>query len=281
MMNTPKLGLLTRFVTLAVFLAGTPTSYADDTKVFSHKMHVEEGADCTDCHHVEGTQQLPTLNKGACQECHDEGAPSWRLPVRTRRLPIEFPHKLHAGALKCTDCHEKTGAETQPAGQTLLKRADCAACHQEKAVKVSENNCAACHQGDRRRVAPKDHKNSWLTRHGAESRWRVFDQHGRDCALCHRSDACLTCHKTNRPKSHTALWRMRTHGIQAGWDRDSCKTCHNAGTCIRCHRTVAPQNHKGAWRATHGLAAQVKTNEHCTTCHSLSWCSACHAGVAR
>ncbi len=280
-MNKHASRYLIRSVVIVLIFAAASVSLAGEEKVFSHKQHAEEGAGCTDCHNAEGTDELPGLSREVCQDCHDEGAPNWRLPAVTRRLRIEFPHKAHSDSLECNDCHEKTAAESQPADESLLEQPDCSVCHQENDVKVSESKCAVCHGEDLRDIPPKDHKRSWLIRHGTESQWRVFDRHGKDCSLCHRSDVCLTCHKTRRPKSHTALWRTRTHGLSAAWDRGACKTCHNSGACIRCHRSTAPLNHKGVWKSTHGLAAQTRSNEHCAVCHSLSRCAACHVGVGQ
>lgn len=258
----------------------TPASVSRsaDKKVFSHKAHIEEGADCDTCHKTDKSAPLPQLVKDACEDCHDDGAPAWKLPARSRRLHIRFPHAAHTDSLECNDCHKATIEETQPAGRPLLTRAQCDACHRENDVEVSSARCKACHGDDRRRQPPADHAAGWLEKHGSESRWRVFGRHGKDCRLCHRADACTTCHKTSKPRSHTGLWRTRTHGISAEFDRDSCKTCHNAGACIRCHRTTAPLNHKGAWRATHGLAAEGRSNEHCAVCHTPAWCASCHAG---
>jgi hypothetical protein len=263
---------------LVGFVVAGASPFASDGKDFVHKMHIEEGAECTTCHDTESGEGLPGLKKEACEDCHDEGAPGWKLPKRAARLPIRFPHKIHAEAGECKDCHEKTIEGSQVAGQPILTHADCLACHEENGVEVSGGNCAACHGSDPRKEPPGDHRHGWLNRHGEESKWRVFDAHGKDCSLCHRSATCLNCHKTRRPKNHSGLWRMRTHGLAAEWDRETCKTCHETGTCIRCHRSTEPLNHKGGWRATHGLAAQTRSNQHCAVCHNLSWCAACHQG---
>jgi hypothetical protein len=258
-----------------VWLAATSQA-ADPAKPFSHKQHLEEGAECATCHKAVEGQALPVLNQEGCTDCHDDGAPAWTLPAKAARLPFAFPHALHAEAAECKDCHQAVAEETQAAGKLPVDHARCTACHQENDVAVRQ--CKQCHGVDATKVKPADHAQAWSRKHGEESRWRQFGQHGQDCSLCHRADGCQTCHKSARPRNHTGLWRTRTHGVAAGWDRDACKTCHETGACIRCHQTSQPLNHKGAWRSTHGLAAQSRSNEHCTTCHQLSWCAACHAG---
>lgn len=247
---------------------------AGPKKTFDHKQHIEEGAECSNCHQADGS-----LIKDACNECHDEGPPPWNPPARARRLNVKFPHKAHAESGECQQCHQKTLDGSQATGAPMVEQSGCVACHEENGVEVAEGDCSRCHGEDPRRTAPTDHQQAWLARHGREAQWRVFDRHGQDCATCHRSDVCQTCHKTRKPRSHTALWRMRTHGLSAAFDHQTCKACHQTGTCVRCHRSTAPLNHKGAWKSTHGLAAQVRDNQHCAVCHSLSWCAACHAGM--
>jgi c(7)-type cytochrome triheme protein len=251
---------------------------AGETKVFSHAQHAEEGAECDMCHKVVDGAELPKLSPEGCAECHDDGTPAHRLPAVGKRPKLAFPHKLHTDAAECKDCHSATLSGSQKADASLMEQGRCAACHKENDVEVAPGACAACHGEDVSKQAPADHKKTWGRRHGQEARWRVFHDHGSDCALCHRNDGCVNCHKSRRPKSHSALWRTRTHGLQAAWDRQACKTCHETGACIRCHKTTKPLNHKGAWQAVHGLAAHSKSDTHCATCHQLSWCAACHAG---
>lgn len=216
------------------------------------------------------------INQEGCAECHDDGVPAWVLPAKASRLPFAFPHRLHADAAECKQCHQAVADETQPASKPLLDHERCEACHKEHGAEVGQ--CKQCHGVDASKSKPADHAHAWQRKHGEESRWRQFGRHGQDCSLCHRSDGCQTCHKTSRPQNHTGLWRTRTHGLAAEWDRAACKTCHETGACIRCHQATQPLNHKGAWRSTHGLAAQSRSNEHCATCHQLSWCAACHGG---
>jgi hypothetical protein len=280
-MVAAKKVLISRIATLLV-MVGAPAALADEPPpVFSHEYHIkEEGAECADCHDMESDKRLPPLQKSACEGCHDE-VPAYRYPVHAAKMPIQFPHKLHVDAAECADCHAATANDTLKAGEPVLRFAQCRSCHTEVGVDVVESKCAICHGKDQRRVAPKDHELTWDRRHGEEAKWRVFGQHGQDCKTCHTQDACTTCHQENRPRSHTALWRVRTHGVEAGWDRDACKTCHEVGTCVRCHQQTAPMSHRGPWVSTHGLAATVRDNQTCTTCHRAAECVACHSGVLK
>lgn len=269
-----------RLATLLAFIGASP-ALADDPKPFSHKYHIEEeGQGCKDCHDAESDKPFPPLNKQACIDCHDE-MPAYVPPVRAKRMPIKFPHAKHVEAQSCEDCHKPTVTETQKAGEPVLTFAKCGACHEESGLDVPVSKCAACHGVDMRRVKPADHAVTWRTRHGQAATWRVFEQHGQDCKTCHQQDACTSCHKNERPRSHTALWRVRTHGVAAEWDRDTCKTCHESGTCVQCHKSNAPLNHRGGWIARHGMTAESKTDAKCGTCHASAECVACHSGELR
>jgi c(7)-type cytochrome triheme protein len=264
--------------TLGIVLLSAFALWAAEGKTFSHKLHLEQGAGCTDCHDTEQASGLPSLKRDTCAGCHDQGTPEPVLPVKSRRLKAVFPHRPHAKAVECGQCHKAVAEETASAGQPLVMQGACTACHAAKGIAVAAGDCKACHGGDARSVKPADHAAAWKHDHGQAAQWRVFDQHGQDCTLCHRSDACKACHKRERPQSHTALWRNRTHGLSAEWDRDACKTCHETGTCVRCHQSTKPLNHTGAWRATHSLAAELTSNEHCAVCHQPTYCATCHSG---
>jgi hypothetical protein len=111
--------------------------------------------------------------------------------------------------------------------------------------------------------------------HGETARWHP-GEHGKDCALCHARSACVSCHRSTMPRSHTGLWRERLHGKEAEWDREACRTCHETGACVSCHRRTQPLNHRGDWIANHGRISGFE--EGCTVCHSSSWCRDCHSG---
>jgi hypothetical protein len=239
---------------------------------FPHTPHLEEGAECATCHLAEEGMKL---NGEACADCHDEEVPEF-VSAKSRRAPIAFPHDAH-GDLDCTDCHGKTAKDEQKSNDLLMTQTRCIACHKENGVELSQDNCAACHGSDARKMPPADHNTLWSVRHGKESRWRVFEEHGKECGLCHSNDSCETCHKTRRPKDHTGLWRMRTHGRAAGWDRDRCKTCHEPGLCTQCHATTSPINHTASWEKTHGLATRTAGTESCNVCHTYTNpCISCH-----
>lgn len=246
-------------------------------KPFSHKIHVEaQEMPCQGCHDTK--VDPPALKTKGCNNCHEDGPPPYAGPRSARLSKIKFPHLAHAAKLDCARCHKDVVEEKHAAAQPLVAPTDCAKCHEEKKVAVSMPACARCHGEDLKRARPADHDGAWPLRHGAEAHWRVFGDHGKTCADCHRASTCTSCHLTTEPKSHTGLWRVRTHGKAAGWDRDGCRTCHETGLCVRCHSETKPINHTAGWMQTHGLVAGARTNETCNVCHQTGWCASCHAG---
>jgi c(7)-type cytochrome triheme protein len=276
-MSTPK---RTRIIVAGASLLSLLISAAllaeEPGKSFSHAFHLKQGADCDNCHLLKPGAPLPEIKKEGCNDCHDQGPPPWVLPAKAARLKARFDHGPHVKALKCLDCHAPIAKDKQEGGRPILDQAACSACHEKRSVKVGQSACARCHGVDARKSAPSDHRHAWLSKHGQEAEWRSKGEHGKDCGACHRNDGCKTCHLTQKPHNHTALWRMRTHGLEAEWSRESCKVCHETGTCIRCHRNTPPLNHQGAWSKTHGLTAAGAGNEHCAVCHNPSFCAHCH-----
>jgi len=260
---------------IAAALVGVGFVMADSILQFSHELHLEEQEDCMYCHIGWSTDQLQP-DERFCALCHGEPMMSAQLDARARKMKIPFPHATHVHSTKCRACHEDVTTDDVRDGAPTLEPAACFACHEAKGVQTPESNCAKCHGENERFRKPENHMKLWRQRHGRESRWRVFDEHGRDCRICHGNDECVTCHRRERPLDHTGLWRLRTHGKAAAWDRDRCKVCHESGVCIRCHRNTRPMNHVGAWPILHGRALNGAGASSCYVCHDPGWCARCH-----
>ncbi len=243
--------------------------------VFSHAKHLEEGAECGDCHKTAALEK-PLPDEKACAACHDEARLGTYSYPRYRGLSISFKHVLHAGSMACGECHEAVKSDAITVGEPVLKAEDCSSCHEKKNVGISMKSCRTCHDADKNLEKPADHETGWRKRHGPASGWRVFEEHGKDCNLCHQKETCRQCHNDEKPIDHNGLWRLRSHGKAAEWDRDRCKTCHETGTCIQCHRDTRPLNHTGAWSSVHGGAADSGGSESCRACHAPAWCASCH-----
>jgi c(7)-type cytochrome triheme protein len=290
-------------VSYAVKLEATPDKSADRqfAKAFvsnpplpfhdTHIRFIEKCADCqrdcTDCHSLNKETGSYSLNVTFCKKCHlPSPTPVWNIPIRARRLnQIAFTHVVHertnrAGKLKCVDCHQTTMKDRQTRNSPLITADRCLSCHAEKAANLSEKNCDRCHVSKEiNRIEPLSHDKTWPVTHGKKAEWDPTFGHGEQCVLCHQNAACIACHRTQAPRNHTGLWRVRTHGTVAKWDRDRCKTCHEAGACISCHRRTPPLNHRGDFLSNHGRASGF--DDRCMVCHNPSWCANCHKAPNR
>jgi len=159
-------------------------------------------------------------------------------------------------ATKCAVCHGEMKGTERTQGR-MFWMDSCMACHLQNGA---SNACETCHLQVRQDVAPESHHHLWKERHGDLARSKLERQEGR-CDLCHTQPQwCEKCHREEPPKSHTNLWRQRTHGVMAAIDRTSCQTCHTTDYCQRCHMETEPRSHRSAlWEGT--------VNTHCAQCH--------------
>jgi Cytochrome c3 len=269
-----------RSVAIAVvFICVTVSSvfYAAVSKEFSHVEHAKNDAECKNCHVIDTASGKMTHKNDECGDCHDEAIEGVRLPGKSKQPPLRFSHETHAAAFECTDCHKETISDSHKKGAPFVAEKRCNKCHDESGIEINKTKCKSCHAKDARKLAPKDHSKTWKRTHGRRSTWGSKVHDLEQCSTCHKKSECVTCHRSNKPKSHTGLWRMRTHGTSAAFDRDRCKTCHETGSCVFCHRTTSPLNHRGPWTTTHGLTAASRGSERCNVCHSTAvFCTPCH-----
>ncbi len=263
--------------TLMGWLGLLAVVFASDPAAFSHKVHVtDQQLECTDCHDVESPTG-PALPLEGCTNCHDESIGSYtkKVPEKTTEFVFDHP-RHHAAGTPCLSCHTaefKTEADLP--GTPARNYEACADCHRTKLSPPKNLSCVACHEKDLKKERPADHNGAWSSRHGDEATWRNSETHGKDCTFCHGRNGCKSCHRSQMPRSHTAVWRKVAHGAAAGWDRSSCRTCHETGTCIRCHRNSKPRSHVPSWQVTHKLQATLD-RQRCNICHTQSYCARCH-----
>lgn len=128
---------------------------------FSHRTHVDNGADCAFCHgqsakqHAAGTPFVEdcmtchkTMDSGGAdvQKLFEFAESNQPIPwVRQQRLPsyVFFTHKWHIRAgLECQQCHGEIGEFDGMAPYREFQMAECMDCHtQERA----SNDCMTCH----------------------------------------------------------------------------------------------------------------------------------------
>jgi hypothetical protein len=155
---------------LLVFGSGLIVRWTAEPKVvqpilFNHSVHIENGLDCTDCHHGAESSRRATIPLiEVCADCHEEAMGESKAealvvasvveskPIRWRRvglLPdhVYFSHRRHtkAAEIECTTCHGEMAALTEPPRRALLVETmdDCMLCHKDRDV---TEDCNACHR---------------------------------------------------------------------------------------------------------------------------------------
>jgi hypothetical protein len=285
------------------------------TSDFKHKTFVLEGKHktlaCKDCH----ANQQYNSDRKTCYDCHQkDDKHSGRLGQdcgkchRPEKGAPKFDHNTmtkfaRTGAhqdAKCALCHQPKGNNARPLSVAEWRRVivtnldrtfpvrgnRCVDCHRDPHSGSYGTACETCHSThDFKNAAaarltglrPADHKGFWLRRHAAlADQDEELSRRQSSCAACHGSPGCENCHRRRAPRSHTALFRIRTHGAAAAFDPQACSTCHRAPSCNQCHRRTPPLNHRGAWRTLHGYAAGGFTDSNCFVCHRRAECALCH-----
>lgn len=147
------------FLMLAPFGQTAPTQPI----AFSHKLHVDQKMDCTDCHQLAMKTRrsgLPTAN--LCMTCHaaiktdspevkkiaQYKAEHKSIPwVRLYQVPgfIYYNHERHVkgAGIVCSTCHGATGTEEVSVAHREFTMGFCIDCHKEK---QASNDCSVCHR---------------------------------------------------------------------------------------------------------------------------------------
>lgn len=259
--------------------------HANDQYHLGHK-------ECVDCH-LKDDVHGGRLGRD-CGKCHrpEKGAPKFSHAKMTR-----FARTGAHRRVPCAVCHQpRAAAAPRTVGQWRKISAPkldrrfpvfgkrCSDCHADPHRGGYGTDCERCHQTGRfsslsraRAVTlrPRDHGAGWLRYHTtlAETGGSSVEN---TCASCHGRPACRNCHRTSAPRSHTGLFRIKTHGRYASFDPNSCRTCHQTASCTQCHRRTAPLNHRGAWTTLHGYAAGGFGDSNCNVCHRRADCAVCH-----
>jgi hypothetical protein len=281
---------------------------------FGHRLHLERGATCSDCHAAIATgadsareeaaqprrarsgatkdslRALPSM--AACTSCHARQRVSNRCVVchladKQGRLQTRFDGNAvlrPTGSLRA-DRHDAYFARSH-AASARKDRAYCQSCHRPE-------GCLRCHAGTQRPAVL--HPNDYVSLHGSEAR-----REPTRCRSCHASQSfCLGCHQRTgvgqetrrsgfRPDTgrrfHPAVFTAQPpgaghHGAAARRNIASCSSCHREQTCVTCHGTRA--------RGRGGYSPHAAGFAQSTTCRALSArnqrvCLKCHpAGDAR
>lgn len=132
---------------------------------YNHKVHIENGLSCTDCHQGAEKRQRATLPRiEICLDCHEEpltespeeakilqysdslGEIPWRR-ILSLRDHVYFSHMRHVtlAEIQCATCHGKMEKMKTPPPRPLkrMKMAACIKCHKKRSVTI---DCNACHR---------------------------------------------------------------------------------------------------------------------------------------
>jgi hypothetical protein len=261
---------------------------AEATLRFGHRLHLERGAACSDCHAMQSTRgALPRM--ATCMACHARRKVSNRCVVchlaeKDGRLRTRFEEGLlkPSGSLRA-DRHDRFFARSH-ASVARTDRRYCESCHQPSSC------LKGCHAGTTRPASL--HPNDYVSLHVIEAR-----REPTRCRSCHASQSfCLGCHQrvgvgretarsgfkpdTGR-RFHAAAFTAQQpgpghHGRAARRNATTCSSCHREGTCIRCHGTRAlkqggysPHGPGFAWSAK-CRALSARNQRVCLKCHPAS-----------
>jgi len=279
---------------LLLVVAGGWAQAPKDTLIFSHRLHIDGGADCATCHVKVDSSVQPSDNllpdMETCYQCHDREAACTLCHThpdeagdysRVTKYIAKFPHSRHISEkTTCLGCHQGIATKEKTGKGHLPSMKACAKCHSDL---DKPDYCYDCHaQGEK--LQPADHQLDWRKDHGAAK------LAGKDnCKLCHSDHQCLNCHQGDNldRQVHPRNFRV-THGIKARVNKETCYSCHqDRQVCIDCHRAelVMPRTHAAAgWSnaktgGSHRRAAAMDL-ENCMTCHSDQAgdpiCAQCH-----
>ena len=250
-------------------------------------------AECSLCHDTAEAGADVRPNHDKCASCHDidmdkpgEDCLKCHILPKTRGdAPSADQFKP---LLKTMYDSRRAARKASTAGQPwdhsrIQDKAACATCHGD-VVKGERKNpllyhrensapqdCTPCHAENRQEVQPRNHaeRQNWTLTHGPLSRAGAGQL--PKCAACHQASSfCDDCHKTEKPRSHTATFRKRGHGFFAEGDRRKCSSCHQTDFCEACHLHSEPSSHTSSF----------KRSGHCRVCHEVSTaqtsCQVCH-----
>ncbi len=287
--------ILVAIIALSTSFLGARLYKKDSGIKFSHKLHKEQGSDCAACHKQDSKDERfmdfpghanctscheDALSKN-CNLCHTDSKQKTFLRKNQKLSPlVVFKHTKHKNAgVSCQSCHVAAFNSTRVTGNELLpKMKICVDCHKEKNISKPDY-CTFCHVSGSEKIRPFDHSSNWLKLHGKDAKLQSDQE---NCNICHtkaNGNDCQSCHRREKPSTHTLGWRIRTHAHAASTDRSSCNVCHTQNDCVSCHTTTKPFTHTAMWGGAY--------SRHCNHCHLDSSgyvsgsvdkgnCSVCH-----
>ncbi len=303
-----------------------PTGRVDNVS-YSHLEHdaaLEASGDpaqsCASCHILPGGQRMAVADEiqlGTCWGCHAHAATEHQVDASCDACHVPLARTAfdlaRIEALPLPSDHEPGSFLERDHGVAVQENASrCATCH-------TQERCVSCHVDTERDVIadfpaappgmrlpvavahynePTTHRaGQWLTLHGAEAS-------RAECATCHTSNDCTSCHVIplpaavlsmpsrddvvapgvrvagRAPDSHESVFFMNAHTGLGAAGAETCATCHQETFCVSCHDApVGNGYHPSSFLARHTADAFGRDAE-CSSCHSTQvFCRECHVQV--
>jgi hypothetical protein len=237
-----------------------------------HKVHADNGINCTICHN---------------RIAHNE---NFTLNLTDPRTGLK--NQKHANFMEmtaCFRCHSQEPGKGLPPGQ-------CSACHtpEFQLLPKSHQDPNFFPKGHGQLAVAEETRAPWMNAAGPVAA-APKDYNGEDlkkvdevnlCSTCHPKAFCTDCHGVTMPHPPSAVWD-KNHGKIGSADPAVCAKCHGfkVDFCSNCHHGTH-LNYKmdptKTWKLQHPLAVNQVGAAGCVQgpgggCHSPVYCAVCHA----
>jgi hypothetical protein len=232
--------------------------------IINHKVHADEGINCTICHNRIAHPELTKLTlKG--NDYHDD----WlSMDGCFRCHSLDTTSKAPG---RCNACHEPEFKLVPPSHETTswYNSFGNSKGHAEAAMKVEERVAAAEKAQGEKTANESGEKKEEL---------KPLDE-VNTCLTCHKEEFCSACHGIQMPHPEAFA---KDHAKQAAAAPATCGKCHartaaeakSLGYCNACHH---PDSTPGVpWITQHENSVKTGTANKCYTCHKEEQCSKCH-----
>jgi len=119
-------------------------SAAPQKGVFSHRIHMNTGYHCNQCHNFEGHKRI-AINRNLCGNCHNIKV----ISFKKTGMPLRFNHESHSKMFSCKECHPKIFLMKAGTAHVTMRDIDkgayCGACHNGQTAFLS-SECNRCHE---------------------------------------------------------------------------------------------------------------------------------------
>jgi predicted CXXCH cytochrome family protein len=151
-------------IALLLLIKSYGPSYTQPIR-YNHRLHIEQGFECTDCHRYVREQTFASIpNVEVCLECHEQALTQsaeeekirqfaqsgTEIPwIQVYEIPdhVFFSHRRHVSVaeIECDQCHGEVETMEKPFTKPLvdLSMDFCLDCHQKSGASV---DCVACHR---------------------------------------------------------------------------------------------------------------------------------------